>query len=76
MSRSLADFTHGPRVVAACAIQDSPLALVDGSARRGEVGYIDDLDHAGDLVMVDFGRGSIACAVGEIAPAPHPRTSS
>ena len=57
---------HGERVVARCDIADNPLAHEDSSARKGEVGYIDDLDFAGDMVMADFGRGSIACSPNEL----------
>ena len=64
--KTLADFNHGGRVVAACAIADNPLAHEDSSARCGEVGYIDDIDYAGELIMVDFGRGSIACSPNEL----------
>ncbi len=70
--RSLASFDHGQRVMACCDIADNPAAKVDSSAKRGEIGYVDDIDHAGELIMVDFGRGSIACSVGEITPAPTP----
>ncbi len=62
----LADCYQAQRVRARCAIHDSPLAVVDASAHRGEIGYVDDVDSAGELVMVDFGRGSIACTPDEL----------
>jgi hypothetical protein len=52
--------------VARHAIPDSPLAEVDGSARRGEQGDVVDVDELNGWVYVDFGRGAIACAPEEI----------
>ncbi len=57
---------HGQRVKAVRAIADNPLARVDSSAPRGAIGYVDDIDYTGELIMVDFGRGSIACAASEL----------
>lgn len=64
--RSLSDFYHDERVVARCDIADNPLSRTDSSARKGDVGYIDDIDTAGELLMVDFGHGSIACLPSEL----------
>lgn len=46
------------------AIEDSPLAEVDGSCARGAVGYCEDFD--GEMLYVDFGRGAIMCDPSEV----------
>ena len=43
-------------------IQDSPLAVVDCSARKGDKGDVVDVDESAGLLFVDFGRGAIACS--------------
>ncbi len=65
---NLADYWPGQRVIARYRIEDSPLAREDGSAKSGDEGWIDDIDYAGGLLMVDFGRGSIAVSPEEVTP--------
>lgn len=61
------DLTPPPSVVRArCSIPDHPLARIDGSARRGDLGSVDDIDTADGLWWVDFGRGAIACTPEEL----------
>ena len=50
------------KVTARRNIQDSPLAVVDCSARKGEKGDVVDVDESAGLLFVDFGRGAIACS--------------
>ena len=50
------------KVTARRNIQDSPLAVVDCSARRGDKGEVVDYDDSAGLLFVDFGRGAIACS--------------
>ena len=47
-------------------IEDSPLAEVDASARRGQRGEVVDVDGVDGYVYVDFGKGAIACTIDEI----------
>ena len=49
------------KVIARRNIQDSPLAVVDCSARKGDRGDVVDVDESAGLFFVDFGRGAIAC---------------
>ena len=51
---------------ARCDIFDSPLAEIDSSARKGELGDVVDVDIVDEYVYVDFGRGAIICALDEI----------
>ena len=56
---------HTPnRVRAICNIADSPLARQDGSAKRGDVGDVEDI--ADGYLWVDFGSGAIACLPDEV----------
>jgi len=50
------------KVIARRNIQDSPLAVVDCSARKGDKGNVVDVDESAGLLFVDFGRGAIACS--------------
>ena len=50
------------KVIARRNIQDSPLAVVDCSARKGDKGNVVDVDESAGLFFVDFGRGAIACS--------------
>jgi len=50
------------KVIARRNIQDSPLAVVDCSARKGDRGDVVDVDESAGLLFVDFGRGAIACS--------------
>lgn len=52
------------RVRAICNIVDSPLAKVDCSAKRGDVGDVEDV--ADGYYWVDFGFGAIACSPNEV----------
>lgn len=62
------DYWMGQLVIARRAIADNPLSKVDSSAKAHEMGRIDDIDFCCGLVMVDFGKGSIACLPEELFP--------
>ncbi len=62
----IAILKNSVRVYAKRDIHDSPCSKVDGGAKRGEVGWIDDYDSAAELFFVNFGRGSIACEPDEL----------
>ena len=68
MTRTLDDFTNVQTVKATRNIQDVPLAGTDAGAKRGDVGIVDDILYADDLLVVDFGRGAILCEVSELIP--------
>jgi len=53
-------------VVARRSIEDSPLAASDGSANRGAVGEVCDVDRCNDVAFVDFGDGAIACVAEDL----------
>lgn len=57
-------FWDGQTVRARRSILDSPLTDYDGSARRGDVGAIQEI--ADGWLFVDFGRGAILCHPDEI----------
>lgn len=64
----LDDYWPGQLVIARRAIADNPLSKVDSSAKANEMGRIDDVDRCCGLIMVDFGKGSIACTPEELFP--------
>jgi len=66
MSPELRQWLHRETAVAGHDIPDSPLATVDGSARRGDRGDVVDVDILDGYVYVDFGRGAIPCYPDEI----------
>ncbi len=64
----LDEYAHGMLVVARRDIRDNPLSQVDSSAKAFEMGRVADIDFSSGLLMVDFGKGAIACDPGELYP--------
>ncbi len=64
----LEDYAHGQLVVARHDIRDNPAARKDSSCKAHDMGRIDDIDFCCELIMVDFGKGSIACTPEELYP--------
>jgi hypothetical protein len=56
----------GRMVMARRGIEDSPLAEIDSSCRRGAVGECLDFSESDNLLYVDFGNGAIACYPEEV----------
>ncbi|MFA7301945.1 MAG: hypothetical protein WC069_06565 [Candidatus Shapirobacteria bacterium] len=65
-SEKIAILKNSVKVCAKRDIHDSPCSKVDGGAKRGEVGWIQDYDQCAELFFVDFGSGAIACEPDEL----------
>lgn len=64
----IATSISGRQVTARRDIPDSPLSKMDDSAKKGERGLVVDVDHANQVVFVEFGnKGAIAVSLEDLS---------